>query len=64
MFSLIWDSRKTHVQLVQRSADIFRCFLKQDLMSEELLAQFWNLSKSNYKQEVFKILHDCDFYLE
>ena len=52
------------MQLVQRSADIFRCFLKQDLMSEELLAQFWNLSKSNYKQEVFKILHDCDFYLE
>lgn len=49
---------------MQRSADIFRCFLKQDLMSEELLAQFWNLSKSNYKQEVYKILHDCDFYLE
>ena len=64
VFSLIWDSKKTHVQLVQRSGDIFRCFLKEDLLTEELLAMFWNLTKSDYKQEIYKILNDCEYYLE
>jgi len=64
VFNIIWDARKTHIQLVQRSGDIFRCFLKADLLSEQLLEQFWNLSKSDYKQEVFKILKECDYFLE
>lgn len=49
---------------MQRSGDIFRCFLKADLLSEQLLEQFWNLTKSDYKQEVFKILKECDYFLE
>ena len=32
-------------------------------MSEELLSQFWNLTKSDYKLEIFKILNDCEYYL-
>ena len=49
---------------MQRSGDIFRCFLKEDLLTEELLTMFWNLTKSDYKLEVFKILNDCEYYLE
>ena len=64
VFSLIWDPKKTHIQLVQRSGDIFRCFLKEDLLTEELLTMFWNLTKSDYKLEIFKILNDCEYYLE
>ena len=64
VFSQIWDPKKTHIQLVQRSGDIFRCFLKEDLLNEELLNMFWNLTKSDYKVEVFKILNDCEYYLE
>ena len=30
----------------------------------ELLKQFWSLSKSDYKSEVFKILNDAAFYLK
>ena len=29
----------------------------------ELLQQFWNLSKSDYKTEVFKIINDTAFDL-
>lgn len=25
---------------------------------------FWNLSKSDYKQEVFKIIDECGYYLD
>ena len=64
VFQIIWEPKKTHIQLVQRSGDIVRCFLKADLLSEELLAQFWHLTKSDYKLEVFKILNEVDFYLE
>ena len=64
VFNIIWDSKKTHIQLVQRSGDIFRCFLKADLLSNELLAQFWNLTKSDYKLEVFRVIGECDYFLE
>lgn len=38
--------------------------LKEDLLSEDLLKQFWNLTKSDYKLEIFKILNDCEYMLE
>ena len=49
---------------MQRSGDIVRCFLKASLLNEQLLAQFWNLTKSDYKLEVFKILNEVDYFLE
>lgn len=64
VFTAIWDPKKTHLQLVQRSGDIFRMLLKEDLLSEDLLKQFWNLTKSDYKLEIFKILNDCEYSLE
>lgn len=64
LFDAIWNPKKTHLQLVQRSCDIFRMLLKEDLLMEPQLVQFWNLTKSDYKVEIFKILSDCEFYLE
>ena len=32
--------------------------------STALLEQFWNLTKSDYKLEIFKILNDCEYSLE
>ena len=64
VFDLIWDPKKTHMQLVQRSGEIIKAFLREDLLTEELLAMFWNLTKSEYKLEVYKIINSCDFLLE
>ena len=64
VFSIIWDSKKTHVQLVQRSGEIFKVLPKEGLLSMDLLAQFWSLSRSDYKSEVFKIINDSAFHLE
>lgn len=33
-------------------------------MTQELMEQFWNLTKSDYKVEVFKILNEVDYTLE
>ena len=38
--------------------------LKESLLSTALLEQFWNLTKSDYKLEIFKILNDCEYSLE
>lgn len=37
VFTILWDHRKTHQQLVQRSNEIFKILPKEDLLSPELL---------------------------
>lgn len=64
VFESIWDPKKTHLQLVQRSDEVFKLLVKEDKMTLELLDQFWSLSKSDYKSEIFKILSDTYFYLK
>ena len=64
VFDIIWDTKKTHLQLVQRSNEIFKALPKEHLLSMELLQQFWSLGKSDYKSEVFKILNEAAFHLE
>ena len=63
VFDIIWDTKRTHLQLVQRSNEIFKILPKENLLSMALLEQFWTLSKSDYKSEVFKIINDTSFYL-
>lgn len=48
VFAAIWDHRRTHVQIVQRSNDIFKLLLKENKLNEDLLKLFWSLSKSEY----------------
>lgn len=48
---------------MQRSNEIFKVLPKENLLSMELLEQFWMLSKSDYKSEVFKIINEAAFHL-
>ena len=64
VFDILWDTKKTHMQLVQRSNEVFRVLPKEGLLTMELLAQFWSLSKSDYKSEVYKIINDSAFHFE
>jgi len=64
VFDIIWDGRKTHLQLVQRSNEILKLLLKEDMLTSELLEQFWNLAKSDYKEDVFKIINEVAFYFK
>ena len=64
VFTTIWDSRKTHAQLIQRSGDIFKLLVKEDRLDEALLKLFWSLTKSDYQSEVFKIISEANFYLK
>lgn len=54
VFNILWDSRKTHVELVKQSKDIFNMLCKKNLMKPELFEAFWNLGTDpTYKSEVF-----------
>ena len=65
VFVTIWDAKKTHIQLVQRSNDIFKLLMKEDKMTQELLDLFWNLTNTPaYKSEVFKIINETAFHLK
>lgn len=64
VFDLIWNERKTHLQLVQRSDQIFKELLRNKLLSLDLLALFFNLRSEEYRVEVFKILNDNAFWFE
>mmetsp|Transcript_44056 Transcript_44056/g.42658 ORF Transcript_44056/g.42658 Transcript_44056/m.42658 type:complete len:268 (+) Transcript_44056:1508-2311(+) len=58
VFSVLFDNKKTHLQIVQRAADILRLLLIEDKLTIELTEMFWNLSKSDYKPEVYKIVNE------
>ena len=64
VFDIIWDGRKTHLQLVQRSNEIMKILLKEDALTDALLEQFFNLAKSDYKEDVFKIINEVAFYFK
>ena len=64
VFDILWDVKKTHVQLVQRSNEIFKVLPKERLLSMELLQKFWSLTKSDYKTEVLKIINEASFHLD
>jgi hypothetical protein len=65
VFTTIWDANKTHIQLVQRSNEIFKLLIKEEKMTVELLDLFWNLTNTPaYKSEVFKIINETSFHLK
>jgi predicted CopG family antitoxin len=63
VFGAIWDYKRTHLQLVQRSDEIFKLLLKENKLTEDLMKLFWSLTKSELHSEVKKIIQDCSFYL-
>ena len=57
VFGILWDPRKTHLELVKQSKDIFNILAQKRLLTPELLEAFWNLGTDRaYKSEVFQIL--------
>lgn len=59
VFDVLFDHKKTHLQLVQRSDEILKLLLSEDLLDEGLLQQFWSLTKTDLRLEVYKIISDC-----
>lgn len=47
VFNTIWDHKKTHLQIVQRTNEIFKFLVKVDKMDESLLRLFWSLGKAD-----------------
>lgn len=64
IFDILFDSKKTHLQIVQRTSEILKLLLSEDKMQLSLAEQFWNLSKSDYKFEVYKIINEISYYLK
>ena len=61
IFSIIFDPKKTHLEIVRRSNEILKLLLSEDALSPTLFEMFWSLSKQDYKVEVYKILNDIAF---
>jgi hypothetical protein len=64
VYDLLFDPKKTHLQLVQRSDEVLKLLLQEDRLSEDLLQLFWGLTKTDLRIEVFKIISDCSFYFK
>lgn len=64
VFQNMWDPKKTHLQIVQRTDTIFLLLLKEDKFETDLLKLFWSLREDGYQAEVFKIISDNCFWLK
>lgn len=64
VFDILFDAKLTHLQIVQRSGDTLKLLLQEDALSEQLMDQFWSLTRAHYKFEVYKILNESSFYLK
>jgi len=61
VFDVLFDAKKTHLQLVQRSDEVLKLLLQEDMLNEQLLDQFWSLTRTDLRLEVYKIISDCSF---
>lgn len=59
IFDVLFDHKKTHLQLIQRSDEILKLLLSEDMLDEGLMQQFWSLTKTDLRLETFKIISDC-----
>jgi hypothetical protein len=64
VFTILFDPRQTHLQLVQRCNDILKLLLQEDMFTPKLQEMFWNLAKTDYKFEVYKIISEVSLYLK
>lgn len=64
VYAQIFDTKKTHIQLVQRSSDILKLLLQEDLLTIQILEQFWSLSKTDYKVEIYKIINEISVWFK
>lgn len=57
----IFDPVRTHEQIVQRCEEIIKILLSENELTDERLKLFWNLTKSDYRPNVYKIISDCSY---
>ena len=63
VFGILFDAKKTHLQLVQRCEEVLRLLLQEDALSPELLQEFWGLTKTDMRTEAYKIIQACSLSL-
>ena len=49
---------------MQRSSDILKLLLQEDMLTAEILEPFWSLSKTDLKVEIYKILNEVSAWLK
>ena len=59
VFGILFDPKKTHLQLVQRCEEVLRLLLQEDALTPELLRDFWSLTKTELRTEAYKIIQAC-----
>jgi hypothetical protein len=59
IFDILFDHKRTHLQLIQRSDEILKLLLSEDMLDEGLMQQFWSLTKTDLRLETYKIISDC-----
>jgi hypothetical protein len=64
VFSILFDAKKTHLQIVQRCTDILKLLLQEGTLTLQLMEMFWSLTKADYKFEIYKIINECSFYFK
>ena len=63
VFDVLFDAKKTHLQLVQRCDEVLRLLLQEDMLTPELLSQFWSLTKTDMRIDAYKIVQSCSLSL-
>lgn len=64
LFEVLFDVKKTHLQLIQRSDEVLKLLLSEDRLEEGLLMKLWVLTRTDLRIEVYKIISDCSFYFK
>jgi len=64
IFALLFDLKKTHLQIVSRLSEILKLLLQENQLTLERFELFLSLAKSDYKLEVYKILSEIAYYLQ
>ena len=64
VFIILFDPKKTHLQIVQRCTDVLKLLLAEDMLNQDILEMFWTLAKSEYKIEIYKIINDVAFFFK
>ena len=56
-FNFIWGKQNTNIDIIKTSATIFKKLAEQQVLDDELMMKFWDLSTDKYyKPDVFRIL--------
>lgn len=61
VFEVVFGAKKSHIQIIQRSDEVLRLLLWEDMLNDDLLMQIWSLTRTDLRNEVFKLISECSF---